>query len=635
MSKGVDDYEFKIIENFKGYYSSIDPSKAVPNVLVRGSQNVYKTALGTIANRHGKKQFDTVDTTIAGVDGAMVWNTSLGKYYPIRISDDKLQFLSDVVTSGTYVWYDLLTSLTTSRLVADSWWDNTNKKDKLIIVIGNSNTYDWSGGVTIVASGTVNTITKSGTSTWAVEGFAPTGTVTIDGVDYTYTGGTTTTTLTGTSDASLVTAGSVGINKIVTNSNSPASTLTNDFIKTIDNQIYVGSYTSRLIYVSKDSSYTDFTQSTPRIPGDGELITLDAEAKGIGVRDGKAHIFGGTSDLYIIKFNQITVGSTLTEQTLVEKKQLGALSGAYAHEFIDVLGDNIVYLSQDQQLREYGDFANFTNPVPRSLSEEVSTDLANEVFTLGQLKVIASGDRGILIYITAPTAGVTYIYQIRTSIDNNGNLTNERLWYAPFIWGLSRIDVRNGTILGFSNSNPQTYTIWDTNQWHDDSPSAENLAYTSVALFSYQSHGRRQGKLSFDKIYWEGYMPEGTKLYGGVYYDYQGATRLLSPIIHSVIDESEAPAASFFTGVTPPSLGDASLGDNPLGGITEIIGLGTQVLRDHDLLPKFRIITGVQITHCYEYALMVYTTSAGDRWELLALGANPTLAPASGVEITK
>lgn len=645
MSKlpGVDNFETLLAQNIRGYVSSIDPTIAPADVIVRGSQNVYKSAAGTWVNREGRKQYDVVDTTIAGTKASYVWKTSLGATRTLAIANSKLEVISDIVTTGTFVHYTLLSSLANTRGVFDPWWNNTLKKDQLLFVLGDTSLRMWHGGMGLVSSTTSNTIVL--TATVASQGFdTSSGDVLINGNSYAYTGSSA-STLTGvTPDPTGEANASVVISAVVVTATTPSSdsnTFTNDFLRVVGNMVYLGSYKSRLIYISSNSSYTTYTatvQSTARVPGGSELLYLDSTAKGIGVRQGHAIIFAGTSDLYEISFEKITVGSTLTEQTVVTPKKLANLASAYAHEFIAMAGDNVRYLGQDQQMHDYGTYRNLGEPVSPILSHEVSTDLFNEDFTLGQLQVISTGDRGTLTYIIAPNTGVVYIYQEKTEVNRVGNIVSERRWFAPFVWGVSRIESNGTSILGFSNSNPQIYTLWDTAQWHDDGPGSGSatiaLAYTSVLITSYRNHGRRQGKLRFDKIYWEGFMTSGTSLNGAVYYDYQGATNVLSPIIHSIVDGSPANSQSFFTGIVPPSLGDASLGDNPLGDITAVIYFGVAI-RDRDLLPKFRIITGVEITDCYEYSLMMYTSKVDDRWEVIALGANASQSPFNGVELVK
>lgn len=712
---GPDDFDLDTLIGLQGYVSSIDPTIADPRVMVRGSYNVYQKTSGTVANRCGVKRYDSAtDSTIAKITSGFVWNTSLGATIVVRASNAKLQFSSSI--SGVQTWYTLLSGLTKERFVFDTYWDNTDKKDKLLGANGTAGTiYNWAGGIakfvsanitagaisqvsidsagsgyhandvlsitggggtsgtatvlTVDSSGAIKTIsllaggsgyaTTTGASTSggagsgatisivvttgqivldrsaATSGFASSGSVVINGNVYTYTG-ISGSTLTGVgSDASAEPANSVVYSQIITTSSfssGPTSTFNIDFFKVNNNQAYYCSYTSQLVYLSKNTDYTDCGFSSPRLTGEGDTILLDASATGVGQVDDTPAIFYGDSHLAQITFNQITVGSTLSEQTKVGKVFLGNNCAALAHEFIDQLAGYIVFLGQDQQLRTYGLFTNLFSAKPVILSQAVQDELAEQNFTGGQLRV-QSDRRGDTVYINAPVEGKTFIYQQRSSLNPLGQVTTQRLWQPPMTWNITRVDSIGGEVVGFSNANPQIYYLWDTNQWHDDSPSG-SLPYQSIMLLSYQNlDGRRQGKLEFDKIYWEGYMTENSYVYGGVYYDYEGATGLASIIINdntSLLTNGDGHTSrQLFVGVQPPSLGDASLGDNPLGD-----GLNT-FFDDQAMVPKFKCITGVQLQQCTEFALMIYSTNIDARWELLAVGTNMVLAAAQAVEFQK
>lgn len=604
-------FEIKIVKDFAGYISSADKTNLEPNIIVRGSKNVYKKLSGTWANRPGLKRRGTADSTEADIKSAYVWYTSLAKTIPLRVCNSKLQFESDIVTTGTYVWYDLMTSLTLTRFVFDTWWDNTGKKDKLLYVIGDSNIYSWEGGIAKFVSTGSNATTLTLDRTAASAGFnTSSGTVIIDGTEYTYTGSSG-STLTGSGwDFTGKTTNMVVYSKPVTNTNKPASTFTNDFIKVNNNQVYCGSYTSRLVYVSTQSDFTDYsTAATPRAVGNYFLLTLDSTPTGFAVRQGNMHIGAGTSDWYIIKLVQTTVAAAITETVTVEKKRVAHLQAPLAHEFIDVVGDTIIYLSQDQQLRTYGDFRNIFQPTFPCLSQAVFTELSEEDFTGGALKAL-----GDFIYITAPVNGKVYLHQTRLAVDAVGNVTAERLWHPYQVWNATRIDEIDGVVYAFSNANPQVYQVWDTLQWHDDSPSDEPIPYDSVLRFAYNSHGRRQGLISFDKLFTEGYISQGTELNAYVLYEYQGSGGMTNPTINSV-----ATPTTFFIGSIAPAIGDAPIGDNPLGdGLTEESA-------DQELLPKFKSIKSLSLTNCSEYQIVYYSSVVDSRWEVLAYGTNAHL----------
>lgn len=591
-----------MIQDWAGYVSSIDKTNIAENLLVKGSQNVYKKLSGTIAVREGEKLLGVTNDVLSPISSEFVWNTSWGATYILVVSDEKLSVVID------NVWYTLLDSLTETRYVFDKWWDNTEKKDRVLFVNGNDYIQHWSGGFATVSSSTTNTITKTGVTSWQQAGFATNTAgekkIMIEGTEYTYTGGESTTTLTGvTPDASGITIGATALQSVITEADTPADGFMNDFIKVINNQAYVGSYTSRLCYISSNVDFTNYVVPTPRAPGDPELLTLDGTLKGIGVRQGKAHIGFGTDSWAVITFNNITVGTTLTQQTVVDVKPVAINQAPYAHEFIDTVGDSLIYLALDQQVRSFGDFNNLFTPGYPSLSQEIATELAEQNFIGGGLRCI-----GEFVYVTAPAVGTAYLYQVRYRVDKGGNVVAERLWHSPFIWNLTRVDDANGIIIGFSNANPQIYQLWNTGQYHDDSPSGEHLPYSCVAALGYRTLNRRQGLQSFDKHYSEGYITEGTPLNLTINYNYQGSLNAVNAIINSV----NQPATLFGT-ANPVSLGDSSLGDESLGDS----GIDSQ-----DSLPKFKVINSLSIINCFEYQPIFYSDEADARWELLATCTN-------------
>lgn len=598
-----DDYDFTdIVSNWKGYISSIDKTNAAENILVRGSQNVYKKLSGTVAVRQGQKRQGSANTIISPCSSEFIWNTSWGTTYTMVISNSTLYVVINKV------WYALSTSLTKTRYVFDKWWDNTLKKDQLLFVNGTANIYSWSGGFGLISSTTANTIVLD--RTIAVSEIpSASGTVVINGNNYAYTGSSG-STLTGVSPTPVgeVNASAV-LDIVVTHANKPDSTLNADFLKIINNQAYVGSYTSRLIYISKNTDYTDYSIPSPRVVGSAELVVLDGTGKGIGVRQGNAVLGFGANGWAVVSFSDITVGTNLTNVTTVTIKPVALLQAPLAHEFIDSVGDNLIYLGQDQQVHEFGDFNNlFVSGYP-SLSQDISTELSDENFTGGGLRCI-----GEFIYITAPNSGKTYLRQERTSINELGTIVSEKLWHSPFVWNATRIDQIDGTVVAFSNSNPQIYEVWDTEQWHDDSPSGENLPYSCVVALSYRGGKRRQGLWSFDKNFTEGYLTPGTPLNLLMNYNYQGATNSVNVVINSITQPV------YLLQLALASMGDNSLGDEPLGN-----GGISDTANNDNSLPKFKCINSMPLINVFEWQPVFYSDSVDAQWEILATATNANI----------
>lgn len=158
---GPDDLEFKLVGEgtlnpFNGYISDQDKTTLLPQTLVQGSQNVRKTLASTIAPRQGKKVYDPLDTTADGIKASFDWYDSLGNQLAIRVlASGKLQMLSNAANGVNLVWYTLLSGLTKTRFIFDTWWDAVNQKDLLLAVNGSSSEFSWSGAFGFLSSASV------------------------------------------------------------------------------------------------------------------------------------------------------------------------------------------------------------------------------------------------------------------------------------------------------------------------------------------------------------------------------------------------------------------------------------------------------------------------------------------------
>lgn len=395
-----------------------------------------------------------------------------------------------------------------------------------------------------------------------------------------------------------------------------------DFLKIINNQVHLGSYVSRLAYISSDSDYTNYTIPTTRVSGNPDLLTLDSALNGIGVLKGTgalstAIISGGTGDWYTIQRSNITVGSTLVEQVDVVKTQSADGQAALAHEFIDGIGDSLIFLDQRNQLRQFGTVRNIVTPVYPLLSLDVQDELQEQDFTGGHLRSV-----GEIIYITQPLLGIMWMYEMRQKIDDVGNLTAERLWQTPFVNGAARVAVINGVEYIHSNANPQIYQIWNTNQWHDDSPTNDNLPYTCIMRHAYMRGGARTTLTKFSRTFYEGYLDPGSEVNGVMYYEYLGALDKKEVVINS----TTKPAKTYL-GTGGFSLGDETLGDEPLGDSVD-----TETSPN---LPKFRRICDTAIEQCFEYALEINSDALDANWEILTFGTNQIVSNTNPVQLNK
>lgn len=498
---------------------------------------------------------------------------------------------------------------------------------------------------------TTGRVTISGTDTASEQGFAgsptPTdgiltyhpGTFIADGVTYAYTsiGDDGFSFIGVTPDPSGISPGDVGFATVITSSQTSAGNdfadvfgahFTNDYIDVEGNQLYVGCYSARPIYMSSDSSYLDFGPiPVIRAPGDPNVYILDTNSRGVSGKtgqDGNVVLFGSQGDSYSIARTTSTVQISAdpaavfadVENEVINKQTSSDLSSPISNDFITSVGDTILFLDENNQLRQFGTLRNLVTPVYPILSLDVYTELANSDPTGGHLRAVGE-QSGETVYIMMPRSGKLYFYQIRNQVDQVGNLTAERVWQPPFIVGGSRIAVIEGITYVYSNSNPQMYQLWNTGQYSDDSPSDEPIPYESHAIFAYLSgselaSGRAQF-IEFDKIYYEGYMTRGTSLYNNVYYEFDGAKGIQTVRVNVPTNPGKK-LAKFYDGTNTPSLGDVSLGLIPLGD--GVLPQGGSVV------PKFRAMRRVQSQDVFEFALDIASYDLDSEWEMLTIGAN-------------
>lgn len=587
---------FKLTENFNGYINKKDVTKAEPGSLVSGSQNVLINDGEKITIRDGYSLYGSAATSLNPIISSYTWNTSTGTEIPIRAYDDELEFYY----SGA--WRRLADSFTSISFNFAEWWATNEAKDLLLFVNGDSSIRMWSGGITTFASATANTITKQGTTTWAEDRFLVAGTrqVIIDGVTYTYTGGESTTTLTGVTPdptGGSHTAGDVVHQAIRTTANTPAAAVDNDIIGVLNNQIYIADSQRRDLYVSKAADYTDFTFSSPRLPAEGALLTLDSPAIGFAVQDSNMYISGSKSEWYQTKF---ILSSDLTKESLsIERLKSGPGQGALSQAGIANIKNLIIFFDTDSAVNTLGQIENVNTPQNQLLSDPIKTELQNYDTTIPpHIKFWKNRT-----YIAFPSESKVIIFD-----------HEKGYWLPPQILPVRRLEIIDGWLYGHSNAVPETYKLFDPETPNDNGNPIDARAY-----MSYNNFGRRDWKKIFDEYFVEGYISSNSELTCGINLDFDGFTSNIEFIV-----EGDNPNILFAT------TGDSSIGKNPLG--SEPVGT---VIDAADELSKFRtIFTNTQNANDF-YEVQFYFRSNGEdqRWEILAYGPNAMLSSSDNIPI--
>lgn len=593
-NKGSKIPSYDLVMNPKGYFHKREITNMDPSSLVSGSKNVIINDGDKVATRKGftldgtagaitnriKKSYDFVSKNgkkiLRSFDGATANTGQL----QVRFEN----------TSGTIDYYDLLTSLTYTDFNLATWWYATESTRVLCFVDGTTSLRMWGGGVAEIASNTGTTLTKTGTETWAQAGFfiSLSGrTVTIPGYGtYTYTGGETTTTLTGLTGLPAITAGTPAFQGVVTTTSLtgvPAGT-TYDLIMTKDNHLMLGDTQSSVVYGSKTSDYLDYGYTSPlRVPSEGFKITLDNFAVGFTQDSDNIYVFAGYDDIY--KVNLTLSQDQATEAIVISKLRSGAGQSAISQGAIIPVKNGIMYFTNEKTLSWLTSVENVFTPQSLPISDPIKDDF--DSFDL-------TGATGIFyrneIWLAIPLENVVYRYDF-----------DKELWHSPQTLPVSCFSIIGEDLYGHSNNRNETYKL-------EDGDDDNGVTIDFVAAFAYRSFGERGFYKQFDEYYTEVYMRTATVLTCTHRFEYQGAEQIVEKTIYGT------DSGLMFAPNVDGSLGKNPLGSQPLGSVTE----------DVEDLSKYRCVHEMKKVDFFEHQIIF---SSNDKFEIVAHGGNVVLSP--------
>lgn len=573
-------------------------------LLVSGSQNVLIDDAKKVKIRKGYTLDGAANTALNAIESSVDWEHSRNGVLNLRSYDDELE-VRFTNAAGTVSWVRVLDAWAAVDFVFTTWWDTEEDLDLLLFVNGDSNIYEWSGGVAEVLSVTSNSITKRGTPTWAQSRFYAVGdrNIVINGTTYAYTGGQGTTTLTGVTpnpSTGGVVAGDIATQAVVTRTNIPTSGLQNDIIATLNNQVYVGSLISNEVRASSNTDHTSYTFSSPRTPGQGATLTLDQNCVALVPQEDAMYIATGRSGWYRTDF--VISDNNLNEILQVKKLKTGVGSAPLSHDLMGKAGDYVTFINNNKELVMFGRLEQLELPNMQVLSDHIKPDFDDETFTNGHLKFHKNR-----IYIATPTNDKLYISEVRQDFATGQII---RFWQPPQILPIRRLAVIGDNIYGHSSAVPETYQLFDDT---DDN----GRPFKATAAFAYRNFGDRVNYKSFDEYFVEGYIAANTKLLCMLFYDFDGFAQTLE------FEIDGANNAILFQSAQSGSLGDNPLGDAPLG---DQPGTATA-------LPKFRVILSMAKADFHELQVIFETNTQDATWEILSQGPAVTFARHTPVSI--
>jgi hypothetical protein len=591
------DFKLSRIRDYGGYVNKRDVTDLDGVFAVEGSQNVISRDEGYVGTRAGYTVYGAEDaSTLEPITAEYSWKTARGDEIMLRGRNDAsnngtLEFIINAIfDSGQGLWTELINGLGTGTFRFTTYWDTTEGQDALLFVCGDANIYYWSGGVTTFASATSNTITKQGTTSWAEEGFLANGTrqVTIEGTTYTYTGGESTTTLTGvTPDPTSAghTVGATVLQTVRTTSNKPASGLENTLIATVRNQVYVADEKRRDVYVSAVDDYTTYTFSSPRLVGEGALMTLNESPTAMIEQEDTIYI-STLNQWYFVAF---TLSDDLQNEDLtIQLLKSSPLGGAVNQESVFKIKNDIMFVSNEPTINSLGRIENVDTPQSKDLSDPIKLELNSYTLTNCSGKFFRNN-----AYFAFPSEGKMLIYNIEKGF-----------WEAPQILPVRVMSVFEGDLYGHSNSVHETYKLFDgTND--------NGNAMEARLVFNYLDYGTQSAMKSFTELFTHGYISTNTDLNIKVLYDFKGFNGKQEFEINGGAGD-----ATIFAPQQDGNLGKAPLGHEPLGTTGD----------DVDVLQKFRVVKVTPKLNFYEMQVEYSSNDIDQQWFLLDQGTNATIS---------
>lgn len=676
---------FQITKEFKSYIANREITNSDPRFLVKGSKNVLLDYASRIVSRRGYVLFGAANTGGNGIKGSYEWDTSTAKQFPLRSYDAKLEFY------WNNAWNTLKSNLRTPYLEFAKIWDNTEKIDVLLYVMGDTNTYKWSGGATRIWKTTGTTLTKQGVltakttiafvagtpgsvaptitdsdanflnagfaagdtlyvtgsagnsrnftigsvtagvitlimsdtlvselagpavtvhngePTWASSRFLTTGTRSIiyNGIEYAYTGGESTDTLTGLTAFPAVTLGDPAWQTVVTLANPGAinANFKQDLIAVQLNQLILGSTKSQEIYGSANIDYTNFTITSPRAPADPFKVNMDNYCTCIIPTDNleqtaSALLFGGgTNEFFKLSYQMAQDNSN--ELVRMIKLKTASGSGIIAKGAIGTVKNANVYISREPTLESLGTIEAVSNKENVPLSDAIKDDFDSYDFTNAHIKYWKRS-----IYIALPAEGLLLIYDQQKGV-----------WQPPQTIPISRLSIINDWLYGHSSISNETYRLFTgTND--------NGIFIPQVARFAYNNGGKRDRIKNMDEFWSDGYISPNGLLNMTSYLGFAGSAGLKLMTI-------SGGDSDIVTSIEASPTGSEPYGSVPYGGspIEDFAGL---VLGGNPLVRFYQVDTQNLVDYTESFVEYSMDTLDG-QFAIVAHGNNQWDASTSAV----
>lgn len=425
---------------------------------------------------------------------------------------------------------------------------------------------------------------------------------------YAYTGGETTTTLTGViPDPSLggFSAGDVIHQAVITTNNTAMTGITatfkNGLIKVMNNQIFLGSLTSSVMWLSKVNYYTDYSSSTTRQSGEGGSLILDSNLVAFNVQGAQdnpsMYVSAGRDTWYKITFTDYVSVVGASGQTIgAVPIKSGVSQGAKSQAFVSNMKNNTITVTNEPTVDLIGVMENyFTQIQTKNISDTIKLDMDSYDFEDGSIYYWR-----FYILVAVPRENIVLIFNVATGS-----------WEAPQTLPITQFYTVNGELYGHSYTSSESYKLF-TGYADRVYPGFAGYPIKAVWKFSYQNYGSRYAYKKANMLYIEGYINPNTTLNAYITYELDGCSTTKN--FKVVGTDSQIVCLQGASG----SFGVNSFGEKKLGGdSSDTID---------NLPPKFRVEKSFSSTNFFESSISFEVLGTDQRMELLVFGLNATPA---------
>jgi hypothetical protein len=579
---------------FAPVYSSTEAEDIM--CMVNGEDKVYNWSGGAalaVAQGAGgvtlKMQGSYTATTIAFIDNGAL---------PDTITDSANGFLTAGFASGDEI------SISGSASNNRNFTIGTVTAGEITLVPNDSVVTTGAGASILI---------HNGFSSWKERGFLASGTreILINGTTYTYTGGEATDTLLGVSALPAITSGQIVLQAVRSNTNAaPFPTgYNNDYIGVQRNQLYIGSKTSRLVYGSKTNDFTSFTYTANRLPGEGVELNLDTFCTGFEGTSEEITIFGGSDDIYTVKFQQSS--DNTKEAVNIEKKDTSPGQGLISpHAKTRIKNNGLAFITKEPTLDTLGNVEN----MPSATNVPVS-DLIKTNFDLYDFRDcdITYWKRNIIIAL--PAESLLLLYDLRYHV-----------WQPPqeFAVSIGALGIDElGNLIGHSYVSNESYVIFSGDRLGDEVGEVVSDIFNGFSVESIARHYSNDGvpdqQKRFDQYHIEGYISSGIAMEHRLYFETNGVRGQLTKAITALVDR-------FLFGQSDIHW----LGKNPLG----YAPIGGGGILSAPLLFRFRKNHTYREIPYYEYISEFYKNDATDQFTICVHGPNAKLTEEEDPDIS-